>query len=402
MIEKTHKRACNIYPAFRRGWIFFTTVTFLFSQLPGSANDWQEETLSENFQKLMCGAASLSLLCEMSGVSASVEEIAQLVKTDEAGTTLKDLANAAYKLGLNAAEMKIDIGKLLRMQRPVIVHVRQNDYVVVEIITDSQLRLFNPRKPTSIVTPVEFSKIWDGHVLIVSPQESIQGNQPDVEIEKPIFDFGEAGQEEIISHKFVIKNVGDALLEIKSVSQSCVYTATIASSSIVPPGGGSQILAEYDTKHVRGKQAADIAIYTNDPDEPVTFATMKGIVVGLVRVSPSYLYLSEVRSRQAVHKAIKVYDPGHGRLRVKKVRTSTPFLQTNIHEQSKGALVATIDVTLQPGLPLGDINEEIVIETNEGKSPETEVLVKGKIVGDLKLSPKQFFFGYVKPGDIAE
>ena len=109
MIEKTHKRACNIYPAFLKGWIFFTTVTFLFTQLPGSADDRQEGTLSENLQKAMCGAASLSLLCEMSGVSASVEEITQLVKTDEAGTTLKGLANTAYQLGLNAGETHLII-----------------------------------------------------------------------------------------------------------------------------------------------------------------------------------------------------------------------------------------------------------------------------------------------------
>ena len=166
MIEKTHTCLCNICPVFFRGWIFFAVVALLFVKLTDAADNRQEETWSENLQEVMCGPVSLSLLCEMSGVSASAEEIAQLAKTDRAGTTLKGLAEAAYQLGLNATGMKIDIGKLLRMQQPVIAHVRQNHYVVVEIIADSQLRLFDPAKPTTIMAPAEFAKIWDGYVLM--------------------------------------------------------------------------------------------------------------------------------------------------------------------------------------------------------------------------------------------
>lgn len=401
--KKKHKSLCNTHPVFYLGCVFFALTTLLFAHLPNANNNLQQANSSKNLQEVMCGPESLSLMCEMLGVPTSPAKIAQFAKTDESGTTLKGLADAAHQLGLNAIGMKIDIGKLLRMKQPVIAHVRQNHFVVVEIITDSQLRIFDPVKSTSIMNPAEFSKIWDGYILrVVSPQAPIQRNNPDIEIENPIFDFGEAAQEQIISHEFSIKNVGSVPLEITSVGQSCVCTATIVSGKIVPPSGRTQILAKYDTKHVRGRQVIDIAIHSNDPDEPVAFATIKGVVAGLTRVSPNYLYFSEIHSSQEVHRIIEVYDPGHGRLQVKKVQASTPFLQTKVHKQSDSALVAIIDVILKPGLPLGKLNEKIIIETNENESPKTEVLVKGEIVGDLKLSPKQFFFGFVNPGDVAK
>jgi len=385
-------------------FLILLTAGVLASQ-PLSQTDKQKESILENKKEAMCGPKSLSLLCEILGVKVPVKEIAQLAKVDEQGTSMKGLADAAYKLGFKAVGMKIGMNELMQMKQPVIAHLTQEHFVVVESITkQGVLRLFDPAGEDKIMNPKAFSEVWSGYILKISPTSKIeQADGPDIEIEKPIFDFGESSQEKIIPHDFIIKNVGKAPLKIEEISKSCTCTAAITKKKIVPPGETTCLRVEYNTKHSRGRVGSHIAIHTNDPDERVAFVTITGLVAGIIYISPNYIHLNDVHFNETVHKVIEVYDPGHGKLKVKKVTSSVPYIQAKINSKfNNKKIAAIIDVTIKPGLPLREIKEKITIETNDRKYPKTEVLVKGSVIGDLKLYPKQFFLGFVKQGSTAK
>lgn len=378
----------------------FCLFCLLVLNLPFSFGQKVEHQISEKLKEVMCGPESLSLICQMLGVQVTPEKIAHMINLTEKGASMKDLADAAYKLGLKAVGRKIDNTDLMRMKHPVITHIKPDHFIVVKPISSSKLLLFESLSDKGpIITAEQFRNIWDGYVLVVSPGKVVQGDIPKIKIERPFYDFGQASQEQVIEHDFTIKNLGKSTLKIEKVSQSCTCTASLLSDSTIPPGGSTNLHAEFNTKHARGRQTVYIRVHSNDPYSPTTFAIITGVVAGIIRVSPNFLYLSDIHFSEKVHRAIEVYDPGHGKLEVKRAYSSSPLIKTKVNSVHKGELVAMVDVTVNPGSPLGKIKEKIIIETNDMRYPETEVLVKGMVIGDIKLYPKQIFFGFVECGN---
>lgn len=54
-------------------------------------------------------------------------------------------------------------------------------------------------------------------IFFVNPSIAIESLGPQISIEEQEFDFKEVKQGDIIEHSFIVKNVGDQPLEIKSV-----------------------------------------------------------------------------------------------------------------------------------------------------------------------------------------
>ena len=81
--------------------LIFALICFILFSLMGETISAEEKKSTEEKLKL-CGPYSLLMACQMLGVKADLKQIAQLAGTTDEGTTMKGLADAAYKLGLQA------------------------------------------------------------------------------------------------------------------------------------------------------------------------------------------------------------------------------------------------------------------------------------------------------------
>ena len=86
---------------------------------------------------------------------------------------------------------------------------------------------------------------------------------------------------------------------------------------------------------------------------------------------------------------------------MKRVQSSSPYIKTRVRHIYKDGLIAKIFVTIKPGLPFGDLEEKLTILTEGDRFPHVEVLVKGQVMGAIRLFPDQFFLGFVKKGEVA-
>ncbi len=59
---------------------------------------------------------------------------------------------------------------------------------------------------------------------------------PKAQVPETTYDFGEVFEDVKLTHTFTIKNIGDALLEIKDIDSDCACT-TADSDRRIPPGG---------------------------------------------------------------------------------------------------------------------------------------------------------------------
>ena len=224
-----------IIPKFISRWsnsrrLLFLLIVALIATVAVAQVDIQLEKTSNK----MCGPHSLQIICELIGVKIRLDDILRLsVWNAESGVTMYGLADAAHQLGLTAVGTKLSIEELVRLNQPVIAFVRKNHFLVIEKAIGDKLRLIDPGKDPFLISQTDFTKIWDGSVLLVSKKETVQENRPNIQFEKLVYNFGDARQQETVVREFRFKNAGDATLIISKVKPSCACTATLLSKKDV-------------------------------------------------------------------------------------------------------------------------------------------------------------------------
>lgn len=372
---------------------------------------WTQER-DEAFYTRMCGPLSLAIICEMLGQQVDPETIAHLAgalddsgEVRASGTSMKELADVAHKLGFKAVGMKMSLQNLEKLSSPAIAHITKkgrNHFLVVEGVINDKFRLIEVDGSIQLLSPGEFSNIWNGTVLVISKPSHIDAReQPNVQTDEVLYDFGYVQHQQTITHIFKLKNVGSQPLIIHRIDSSCSCTAALISNEKVLPNETAEIEVKFETEYRRGRRTVTVKVHTNDIDTPVVYLTMTGVVAGLARVVPNNLYLKNIGSQEEIHKTIEIYDPGDGRLKVKDVKSSSPYIKTRVGHIYKDGLASKIFVTIQPGLPLGELNEKLTILTEGYQYPLVEILVKGQVIGAIRLAPEQFFMGFVKKGEVA-
>src|ERR1700730_3009436 len=94
------------------------------------------------------------------------------------------------------------------------------------------------------------------------------------------FSFGDVYRGEVISQIFIIRNEGDAELQIKDFKGDC-GCAAIRSDKVIPPGKEGIAEVEVQTVSQSGLINKTAIMHTNDPDRPViTFTLVANVLAG--------------------------------------------------------------------------------------------------------------------------
>jgi len=120
--------------------------------------------------KYSCGPAALATVLQNMGFNVTEHELKVLAGTDETGTSMYGLAQAAQAAqskGLSVAGMRLSIDEL----RPnMIVHVIKDGtphYSVVREVTNESVRLADPSLGNIELTREKFNEIYTGNALVM-------------------------------------------------------------------------------------------------------------------------------------------------------------------------------------------------------------------------------------------
>lgn len=130
-----------------------------------------------------CGAACLASVCAYYGLRFPVSRIRQYAFTDQKGTNILGLVEAANKLGLAAKGVRARSEALKACPKPMIAHVMVKEqlqhFVVVYKYTKTHIVYMDPGDGRMHkVTHGEFEKMWTGILLLMEPKTTFQqGNK---------------------------------------------------------------------------------------------------------------------------------------------------------------------------------------------------------------------------------
>ncbi|MEL5895687.1 peptidase domain-containing ABC transporter [Bacteroides sp. GD17] len=126
-----------------------------------------------------CGAACLASVCAYYGLQFPVARIRQYAFTDQKGTNVLGLIEAANKLGLSAKGVRAQFEALKIVPKPtiahVIVHGQLQHFVVVYKVEKEYITYMDPGDGRMHkVTNAEFEKMWTGVLILMEPEETFK------------------------------------------------------------------------------------------------------------------------------------------------------------------------------------------------------------------------------------
>ncbi len=232
------------------------------------------------------------------------------------------------------------------------------------------------------------------------------GPQPKVEIDEALlFDFGSMPQQSTGTHSWKIKNVGDGDLELWMESSTCSCTIAKLSSKtgeakkkvVVKPGDSTDIDLEWQTKTFRDAYSKGATIGTNDFSRQSFQLNVKGTVHPPVVVYPPEMIRFDAISNEEPNQGrIAVYSPDRPEMKITKVTSSrpefivaqvTPFTDDDRKHLKVNKGGWRVDVVVKPGMPVGNFQDEITIETDHPLQSRFTVSVAGRTTGPISVVP---------------
>ena len=125
-------------------------------------------------------------------------------------------------------------------------------------------------------------------LLFSTPLTTAATIGPKAQVPEITHDFGEVFEDVKLTHTFTIKNIGDALLEIKDIDSDCACT-TADSDRRIPPGGVGRITLTIAPYSVLRQFTKKTKVFFNDPDHPEVVLTLQGYGKPFIEIQPSHI-----------------------------------------------------------------------------------------------------------------
>ncbi|QOZ31653.1 peptidase domain-containing ABC transporter [Bradyrhizobium sp. CCBAU 53421] len=126
-----------------------------------------------------CGAVSLASVAAHYGCKLPLSRIRQYASTDQSGTTVSGLLNAAQKLGFIAKGVRGDFNSLHKIPKPAIAHVIVKEvlhhFVVIQAVDVRRVTVMDPAfGEIRRLSHEEFKRQWTGVMVLLVPSDTFK------------------------------------------------------------------------------------------------------------------------------------------------------------------------------------------------------------------------------------
>jgi hypothetical protein len=219
---------------------------------------------------------------------------------------------------------------------------------------------------------------------------------------KTLHEFGHMAQFAKGKHEFVVKNVGEATLELRPGSSTCQCTVANFEQNKkaleLEPGGSTTITVTWDTKETSGNFEKMVSIQTSDPAQPEIWFTVKGKVSpAIITVPPdltlNFLNIENDRAETARVAMSSLDRPDFKILRLTSTRPEL-FVPTSRELTSEEKVELgfasghRVDIEIKPSSEVGTFAEEVVVITDHPDRQEVRIPVRGKRIGAISAAPE--------------
>lgn len=229
----------------------------------------------------------------------------------------------------------------------------------------------------------------------VFAQDAPAGARPRLAVDAITHNAGDVKTGETVSHDYIIKNVGNADLEIKGVTPTC-GCETISFDKIIAPGKQGKISLQVRTAGYVGPISKSASVTTNDPDRPSFDLTIQfngvdgaptGQIIGPFIVSPGANAVGSAVVGEAVNVVMTVYGKdGLASPRIKGVKSDGGIFSVTVEPNAEASRYMIRAVSASD-LPVGRHAQNIVLATESAEMPELTLTLEAVVDAPLRVGP---------------
>jgi hypothetical protein len=243
-------------------------------------------------------------------------------------------------------------------------------------------------------------------------KEKAADKAPHLTVVEPVKDFGTVPKGEKLDWSFLVKNTGNADLEIIAARPSCGCTVADF-DKIIKPGQTGKVTAHVDTTNFAGPIAKAVTLDTNDPSTPSAQVTIHAIVKPYVEAHPAGFVRFNMLQGDTDVQTVTLYSEETEPFEILKVEVPQPWIKVDykkIEDQSlavpavgrTGQNQYRVNITAGgPDAKVGPLAEKVHVVTNSKHSPDFWISVSGVIRPTFRMEPLGVNFGEVAPTDSA-
>ena len=205
-------------------------------------------------------------------------------------------------------------------------------------------------------------------------------------------------------HVFIIRNTGKGPLVLTPRGTTCKCTVFQVDPSTVVPGEQARVTLEWvaETQEEETTFRQEATVETNIPGQTFVKLVIDGKVTSSLKAVPISVSLGDVAVGEGAQATVQLFAFRQRGLEVSRVdfadQENASYFDVKIDPLAKDVIEAqaadhglTVRIVVKPGLPLGKLSQQILLEMPLGDKPVFQIPVNGTVVGDLSvLGPKQF------------
>ena len=220
-------------------------------------------------------------------------------------------------------------------------------------------------------------------LLLCTPLAAAATIGPKAQVPETTFDFGAVFEDVKLTHTFDIRNIGDALLEIKDIDSVCACTAA-DSDRRIPPGGQGRITLTIAPYSVLRQFTKNTKVFFNDPDLPMVTLTMKGYGKPFIEIQPSHVVRLRGKPGDDLRGQVRFTSHLPTPWEIKEVKTNIPqFIDVTVKAEQPGRIyVVEVRNKRQEG---GNYAGVIDLFTTSEKRPRLIMRVFGELSAPAQI-----------------
>lgn len=213
-------------------------------------------------------------------------------------------------------------------------------------------------------------------------------------------DFGTVARGAKSQFAFEFENLYEEDLHVASVRSSCGCTTATVTTRDLKTFEKAQIIAKYNTRSFLGQRGATVTVVFDRPYYAEVQLEVTGYIRSDVVFDPGEVDFGEIEQFESVEKTVALTYAGRNDWKIKDVRSANAHFEVELKETTRGGGRVGYDmlVRLKPDAPSGHFQDQLTLVTDDKRLKTIPLLVQGRVVSPLSVSPSSLFLGVVKPG----
>lgn len=231
----------------------------------------------------------------------------------------------------------------------------------------------------------------------------LAAGKPKATVAEPLKDVGTVSKGDKIVHDFVIKNEGDADLQITNVQPACGCTVA-EFDKVIKPGQTGKVHAVVDSSTFSGPISKGVSVFTNDPEHPQIELTIHAKVEPYISIKPGYArYITVQGEPLEGNIAQTLWAPDGTAWDITGVDSPFPFLTVTYREakpeerlpDAKGKQWK-VEMKLSNQAKVGPLSDYVTVHTNHPKQKIVQIPVSGFVRPVVATTPPNADFGKIE------